>query len=537
MKKKIIFETGFLIIVLIILNYSCAIVKTPEGGQKDTIPPKIVKEKPVNYSLNFNNKQIELIFDEFIQVKDVKQNLIISPPIKTKPDVKIKNNKIIIYFHDSLQSNTTYSFNFGDCISDINEGNILQNFKYILSTGQNLDSGKVSGKVLDAYSKKANWGIKVGLYPIHCDSCINGKIPIYYSKTDSFGSFEIDNIKFGKYNIIAFSDENNNNKYDIGEKIGFVKEPVTISEKAVKIDFLLFREQKTIAEVADCKIVNEKILKIVMNGFANDLSIFQHIQFSEKRLLTRINKQQDTILAWYYSEQTDSLVFHIKSSLMDSVLKFKKPTEEKKHNLTPKKLYINQYSDFYKSEKMYLFFSEPILSVNEKEIVIIQDSVKMRFPIKYDFVDSSLTSCILNYKLIPGKNYTFIIPDSTFKGIYQNTNDTFTFSTSVKNENELGALTIDVTISDSVKQAIVELVNSQSVVVRTKKITRSTKIFFYNLIPDLYTIRVIADNNENGIWDSGSLKDKRQPEAVFYYQDVILLKPNWEISDINFNIP
>ena len=193
-----------LYIVFVSFFFSCAQVVIPSGGNKDIVPPKVVKYIPDSASINFKSKSIAIFFDEFVHLKDLNNQLIISPPLEYQPDIKLKNKIITIDFdkNEILKSNTTYSISFGNAIQDIHENNPIENFKYVFSTGNFIDSLIVKGKIENAFDHKTEKGILVMLYNDFNDSVIYKNKPQYFSKTKEDGSFQINNISDGKFKNI-----------------------------------------------------------------------------------------------------------------------------------------------------------------------------------------------------------------------------------------------------------------------------------------------------------------------------------------------
>jgi hypothetical protein len=209
---------SFIFISIILLINSCANVGRPSGGPVDKNAPILVSAFPDNESLNFKDKKIEIVFDENIQLQNVQQELIITPTIKNLPEIKAYKNKINIILNDSLSSNTTYVFNFGNAIIDYNESNKLSGFKYVISTGEKLDTVKQQIQIINALSKKPESGCIVALYKLFEVENKNLK-PLYYARTDADGNANFTNLKPGKYDIIAFKDENGNLFPDVSSEL------------------------------------------------------------------------------------------------------------------------------------------------------------------------------------------------------------------------------------------------------------------------------------------------------------------------------
>ncbi|MEO8149824.1 MAG: Ig-like domain-containing domain, partial [Bacteroidia bacterium] len=186
-------------LLLCLFVVSCAIRQQPSGGSKDLVPPKILHSLPENYTTNFIAKEIRIDFDEFIDLKELNKQLVISPLMKNDPEVSVKGKSLIIKLPDSLRQNTTYTLNFGNAIVDTHESNALDDFQYVFSTGPVLDSLQVNGEVKFAENLKTEKGIVVMLYNNLSDTVVYNTLPDYFAKTDSSGKFLIKNLRPDTY--------------------------------------------------------------------------------------------------------------------------------------------------------------------------------------------------------------------------------------------------------------------------------------------------------------------------------------------------
>ena len=207
-------QLRFSILALLILM-GCANRANPTGGEIDTEPPIVIKSSPEKFTTNFEAEEIEIIFNEYIRLNNIQKELIISPPIEPQPLIMPMGSasKILtISEFDSLQKNTTYSFHFGESIEDNNEKNPLSNYRYVFSTGNYIDSLVVKGSVKDAFNREISENINVLLYEVDSlfnDSIVYRKKPKHVAKViDTTNNFIIQNIKQGKYLIIALEEEN-----------------------------------------------------------------------------------------------------------------------------------------------------------------------------------------------------------------------------------------------------------------------------------------------------------------------------------------
>ena len=175
-----------------LLLSSCATVVAPSGGEIDKLPPALVFAKPNNQSVNFTEKEIFLVFDEYIQIKN-KPDVSFFPEINPKPTIRIRGKSVIIEFPEELKPNTTHIINFNNSIVDINESNPLKNFQYVFSTGNIIDTCRLSGGVFDLRSNTKIQGSKVGLFKNklveNFDSLIRKGEPDYFIFSNENGQY------------------------------------------------------------------------------------------------------------------------------------------------------------------------------------------------------------------------------------------------------------------------------------------------------------------------------------------------------------
>lgn len=224
-------------VVISLLLPACAKVGAPTGGIRDTKPPKYLKGIPENRSTYFSGEEISFWFDEYIQFKDLNKELLISPPLKERPDIRIKEKSVRIELNNDLLPGTTYTVNFGNALSDLNESNPLSDFEFVFSTGDQIDSLAVAGQALNAFDHKPlkDAEILVMLYDDLSDSVPLLKEPHYIGRANKFGLFSINNIHPDTCMIIALNDANSNLRYDPGsESVAFLDSFLILSATTVK---------------------------------------------------------------------------------------------------------------------------------------------------------------------------------------------------------------------------------------------------------------------------------------------------------------
>lgn len=213
--------TGMLSVLVLIL-YSCASMGRPEGGPRDMTPPVFVRATPAMEATKVNPKRILINFDENVQLEDAFNKVIVSPVQLSPPQITANGRTVTVDFRDTLQANSTYTIDFGDAIKDLNEGNILDGFAYSFSTGDSIDSLKISGTVLQAENLEPAQGMIVGIHSNLSDTALS-KLPFdRVTRTNQLGQFTIRNLKPGRYNVFALNDINRDYRWDRTEDVAFL---------------------------------------------------------------------------------------------------------------------------------------------------------------------------------------------------------------------------------------------------------------------------------------------------------------------------
>ena len=232
------FVNIFLSILLIIFLFSqlalqvgCAVIVPPEGGLRDSLPPVLTKSTPPNNTLDFPTDRFVLSFDEYVDLDNYQQNMIVSPLPVNAPTVTRKLNTITVKLRDTIQANTTYAFNFGKSIKDVNEGNVMTDFTYIFSTGSYIDSLELDGKVILAETGETDSTLTVMLHRDGDDSAVINKRPRYVARTNGAGNFHFTHLSPGVYHLYAMKDEGSYRYLNKKQLFAFADAPVTVGQQ------------------------------------------------------------------------------------------------------------------------------------------------------------------------------------------------------------------------------------------------------------------------------------------------------------------
>lgn len=523
----------YFLIFLLFVTFSCAKRGNIDGGLKDTIAPVLKVSFPKNFSTSFKGNSIKLTFDEYVKLKNVNKQLIISPPMDKMPDIspQTASKFITLKFNDSLQANTTYSLNFGQSIEDYNEGNPYRQFKYIFSTGTYIDSLTLNGVIKDSYNKNADSFVSVHLYEINSkfnDSIVYQKNPRYVTNTlDSAKTFKLENLKAGKYLLVAIKDENNNNKFDSKtEKIGFQKQFITIPNDTV-FELELFKENQAFKTYRPSQASRNRAT-VGYVGKAKDFKIV--LKNNNELLPTIITKlpEKDSLQIWFKPQKADSLSVSIQ---MD---KYFKNDVFKMNNQKNDTLIITskQNKSLPLSERLTLKSSIPLVKFDVTKMQLTnKDSATVAFTTEYDEWKQELK---FNFQKEPLEKYKLDLQKGALIDYLERENDSAVFVFETKNSSDYGNLSINLENVENYP-VIVELTNAKGDIIASKYLESESKIDFFFLEPSLITLRVIYDDNKNKEWDSGSYLEKRQAERVIYFPKVIDVRANWDVEQ-SFNL-
>jgi uncharacterized protein (DUF2141 family) len=527
--------------LLLLFFMSCAKRGSITGGAKDTIAPTLKYSFPENYSVKFQGTKIKLVFDENIKLKDINKQLIISPPMKNEPLIipTTPTKTVTITLNDTLQPNTTYSLNFGQSIADNNEGNPFNQFKYVFSTGDYIDSLALGGRVKDAYDKEVASFVSIMLYEANekfNDSTIYKENPRYITNTlDSLKTFRLENLKAGKYFLIALKDNNNNNKFNPkSDRIGFNKQILTIPNDTV-FELELFKEAVPFKAIKPIQASGNRLI-LGYEGNARSKEKAPKITLKNKgqvlpTIVTTMG-EKDSLQVWYKPLKADSLSINIVKDKYQKNFTFK--IKNQKSDTLNLKAVQNGALNF--RERFTLESSTPLVNFDKTKMKLIdKDSAAVAFTTEYDEFTQQL---FIDFKIEETQKYKLKFMPGAVTDFFEKTNDTLSFNTATRNHSDYGNLTLSLKNVNRYP-VIIELANEKGDVVKATEYTESkTEIEFNLLEPSLYTLRAIYDDNKNKEWDTGNYLEKRQAEEVIYYSKGVDVRTNWEMHEtFDLSIP
>jgi hypothetical protein len=534
--KSLIKQVSILVIITTLL-YRCASVSPPTGGDKDEVAPIVMSTIPAQKSTNYNGRVVEMVFNEMISVENIKQELLITPRIEGNYEFEVKKNRLSLTFKENFQPNTTYTLNFRKSIKDITEKNIAENEKVVFSTGPTIDSLYINGTVTDLLTNKPVENALVMLYLADDTSTVTKHAPYYFTKADKQGKYLLENLREGKFNIYALVDANNNLKYETTrEKIAFLKDPVQLTKN---IDSLAFKV--TLIDNEKPKILRSSAEADYYVVELNEGVINAEVKADNNRAYYQIDKNKVIQIYNTFNSQ-DSIPVNITAqdsaqNILQTNIKIKF-TAAGKNKTKPRPFTVEtspKGGEKIIGELSYkVNFNKPIQKYDLDKIQLLADTIRP-IPIntKEDFIwNNSYTQLTLNKKVPNSKITRMLIPEETFFSIENDTNRRIVNNHEWKNIEDYGSISGNITTSE--KNFIIQLLNSSNNVVDEQR-NKSSFRFDY-LDAGSYLIRVIIDENGNGIWDQGNFKENKLPEDIIFIKNEIPLKQNWEVAgqDLTF---
>lgn len=518
----------YLLFLFAILIVSCAKRGNITGGLQDTLAPILRESVPKNRMTNFTGNEIKLYFDEYIKLKDVNKQLIVSPPMNTAPIITptVASKYISIKIKDTLQPNTTYSFNFGQSIQDNNEGNILPQFKYIFSTGTYIDSLSISGTIQDALEAKSDNFVTVMLYEMNetfNDSTVYKEKPRYVTNTlDSATTFKIENIKAGKYQLIALKD-NNNFVYNPGkDKIAFHKEPIVIGANNESYNLKLFKETLNTKSFKPSQASGNRATLGYEGDFKDAKIVIKNGDEILKNVITKL-PEKDSLQVWFPSVKADSLQLAVNLGDYSKEYYFKWK-EQKKDSLS---FSAKPSGSIQFRQNFELTSSIPLTKFDKTKMMLVnKDSLAVDFTTDYDEFNQKLE---FKWKKEPEEKYKMTILPGALTDFYEHTNDTLQYKFSTKNTNEYGNLTMKLENLKSFP-VIVQLTDSKGKIIDSEYVEKEPIAVFNLLQPGTFIVRIIYDTNGNKKWDAGNYLNKTQSEEVIYFPKEIDVRANWDVD-------
>lgn len=526
----------FFLILFSFLLASCARVGSPVGGAKDSIPPQITGSNIDSPRVNVPRdiRELRIDFDEYITLKDINKQLIISPPLKQITKILpsgMGNKYLLIKWTDTLQENTTYNFNFGNAIVDNNEGNALGYYNFAFSTGEKIDSLFISGELkslINEKDKKSEEGnMVVGLYQ-QKDSMDYRQKPYYITKADPDGYFELNYLAPGNYQVLAFEDSNSNSVYDIGkEKVGFLKEQISLDKSISGLNINLYPSKKPV-KYLEMKEVPGGVL-MTFEGNPDTVKILSLNENLKDYKVTHSPKS-DSAMIWFNAPaqnigiaNNENLKFSYDNGVkQDSVSLFYR------YNVKNEMSIANNRGNSLAPQQDFVVTSNYFVDkIQPEKWSLVSDSIKQEFTAEIS--EKNPFEIYIKSDFKEGKKYSLTIPKETVSSFYETIIKSYRFDFESDKIENYGDLMV--TLENEPKQKFWMQLLTETGNIAYSKYGVEKLINFKSLKPGQYNLRILVDENENGIWDFADFANNIFAEPVFIFDKKIEVRPLWEIRE------
>ena len=525
-----------LFLIVLVLSFSqCAKKGRPDGGPKDEDAPLFVTANPPYETINFDKNEINIYFNEYIKLKDLSKQLIISPPLNPENPPLISpqgspSKYINIKILDTLLENSTYIFDFGNSVQDNNESNTLERFKYVFSTGAYIDSLTLSGSVKNSFKSESVENIKLLLYRLdsaYTDSAVYNRKPDYVTSTLDSSNYEFSNLRKGNYLLVALNDARSDYIFNPKtDEIGFFKDTISLPrDSIIKTELSIFKEELPYI-FRRGKEIRKGQLIFGYQGKPSNLKVetlsvvpdnFQTIIFPEK--------DKDTLNLWHSPIEKDSLIFKISNNnIIDTIT-----VALRKKQLDS--LTVTKITGGVLNIKDTLFFStnNPIIKIDTSKINFVHtDSIYITYKA---FISKKESSVGFLFEKKFKTSYKLNLYPDALVDIFETSNDTVTSQFRTRSIEDYGEISLAIQNPEKVP-VIIQLTDINDVTVAQETSSENKTISFNYLIPKKYKIRIIYDTNNNGKWDTGNYLEKKQPEPVQYFPEVQEIRPNWVLNEV-----
>lgn len=554
---------------------SCAKQGSPSGGPKDTTPPVVLRTIPSNGSTQFSGNNITIFFDEFVVLDKINEKFMISPPVTNRPEITLRGKSVVINIEEKLRDSTTYTLYFQDAIRDLNEGNILENYQFVFSTGETVDSLSLAGMVFDAFTLEVPERMLVMLHSNPSDSAPVKTIPDYISMTDKTGYFSVNNLRPGAYRVYALNDLNSNRKYEPGEELfafaGTVAGVTTEANSPVKEE-----EHDHAAEEADTAVTH-------FHRREPDITLFASLSPRTRYYLASSSRKEARLLEYVLSRPPDTLKFSINTPgitpdvyfressrygdtirfwLKDSAL-YNQPTLE---TIVTFPLTTPGDSLTYRTDTIPMRFIQPraprggtqrktvtlvsnttaagippgrdirilpdvpVQSVEFADFLLVEVNDSSASPLQFTPVFDSLVprEITIRHNLAEGAEYMLKILPGAVTSVYGEKNDTTTFRFRIRTRASYGTLTVRTMEYEG--PVVIQLLDQREKEIAAQRIVSPGKAIFNFIENGTYRLKVIYDTNGDGTWTPGDFLRGIQPESVSFFPEEIEVKSNWDME-------
>ena len=526
------------ILLLALLAAACARQGYPTGGPKDETPPQALVTQPANESRHFGSQQFYIQFDEYVVLKNANENVLVSPPLKNKPEYSTKGRGVLVKINDTLLPNTTYLFQFKDAIADFNEGNLLPSFEYVFSTGSDMDTLMLAGQVHNARNGKP-WKEQVSVMAYRQGQCTDDTAactmqPAFVTRADKEGRFAFHYLPEGRYRLVALEDKNRNLRLDPDDPAAWdtAYYPATAAIDSNRMPLLRLSAPEVVRQrITSSEFTDKGRIRIITSAPMQSPTV------TGEAAEWRLNAQRDTLTGWCHNAKCDSTTLIVSDlGLQDTLkLRYRARGASKGARRVPgtaansepplMRALCSGTSAYY--DDLRLAFERPIVSQADSlraSIMHTKDSTEI---LAAFILDSTGLGARIDATLRSGEAYRMHIPKGAFTDLYGNPTDSLTVNLTPK---DYATLTLHITNAYP-HPLVVEVLDSRDTVLQRKTLVSNGKLQFIHRAAGECRIRAVIDADGNGSWTTGDYRLQRQPEAWIMFDKTLQLREKWESEE------
>jgi len=526
--KTIYMRQLYLPILLLLLLGSCANIQRPSGGERDVTPPAVDSSRSTaNLQTNFQKQDIDLTFDEWVVLEDVFNQVIVSPPLEYQPEITLRGRTVTFAFDDRerLRENATYTINFGEAVKDLTEKNPAEDLRYVFSTGPQLDSLRLRGRIVDARSGEAQEGFLFMLYDNTADSVVRTQRPFYFGRSDAQGAFSIQNIRPGTYKAFALKDGNLNYLYDQqSERIGFPGELLGIGpDSSLQLTIRSFQEAPA------WRLINNEIDRYgLVNAILSRSDGTVQVTASSDIPQLQSAYREDTLKIWYHPAPKAAWSLYLKKdSVLQDTINVRAYESVPELRVRPQR---KQLASHNPTKPLRLSFQDPLSSADSSLIQLqLDSSIQQSIRVTIDSTDRRQLTLRSNW--VADSSYQLLLLPGALTNLYGGKNDSISYRFTTQAQDQLGTILFTLTELDSTQRYFLQFLQGGETEVASYRISDLDQFTttLRSIQPGNYSIALTVDRNDNGRWDTGDYRQRRQAER-YYTRQLEALRPNWDLE-------
>jgi hypothetical protein len=520
-------------IALLLLLCGCAQVAEISGGERDSQPPLLVAADPPPLSTNFKGSRITLLFNERIQLERVRERMLVSPPLDVPPTVRLSGARsVVIDLNAPLRPNTTYSFGIGEAVKDLTEGNAASGVTLVFSTGEQLDSLALAGRVIHAFTGEAEKGVTVLIHLVDDTATVRTGRPAYATRTDAEGRYLLAHLAPGRYRLHALRDQNANYRYDLpNEEIAFsdsIIEPLPPGASGSVHELRLFKEPALVQRLREPKVMPDGAMRLILERPADQVQVVDVARTGgQLRWTPEWNATRDTVLLWP-SDTTALREGAFRISTEDGIL------DTLRYRPSTPMPFFTALSATLEEEDtgaiIRLRSARPIATIDPQRFELLRDSLPLAFTLERDTLEPRIL--LLQATMDPGSRMLLRAQPRAVNDIYGGHNDSLTVQLGRAADRGTGTVRVRLQLDPAMEgPLLLQLVDRQGKVLREDLLDPLRPVIVWERIaPGESVLRLIEDRNGNGRWDPGSLDQRLQPERVWRHPERVNVRAAWDLT-------